>query len=137
MKNYLKKTRLFAVLLTVCMLFSVFPANINAEEEESNDLVWTLDAEGNMVFKGKGEMAAHFFDSDPSWGEMASQIKTVVFEEGMTTICDEAFSACNNLESVVLPDSLKEIGKSAFAYCRSLKSINIPEGVKKIGEYAL
>lgn len=39
MKNYLKKTRLFAVLLTVCMLFSVFPANINAEEEESNDLV--------------------------------------------------------------------------------------------------
>lgn len=136
MKNYLKKTRLFAVLLTVCMLFSVFPANINAEEEESNDLVWTLDAEGNMVFKGKGEMPAHFFDSDPSWGEMASQIKTVVFEEGMTTICDEAFSACNNLESVVLPDSLKEIGKSAFAYCRSLKSINIPEGVKKIGEYA-
>ncbi len=59
--------------------------------------------------------------------------KTFVVPDGITTICDEAFSGYNTSE-VTLPDSVTTIGDYTF-YGSELSKINI-ENVVKIGEEA-
>ena len=54
----------------------------------------------------------------------------------VTTIGDNVFYECSNLESVTIPDSVTTIGRSAFYDCDSLTSITIPDSVTTIGDYA-
>ena len=56
--------------------------------------------------------------------------------DGITTIGENAFGACDDLQTVILPDSIKCIGTGAFCACNSLKSIHLPEGLREIGEWA-
>lgn len=65
----------------------------------------------------------------------AAKVTTVKIESGVTTIADEAFSACTKLTSVEMP-SVTSIGNNAFGTCLSLKSITLPETLKTIGEQA-
>ena len=51
----------------------------------------------------------------------------------VTSIGDEAFSACSGLTSVNIPDGVTSIGNKAFWSCISLTSITIPDGVTFIG----
>ena len=43
--------------------------------------------------------------------------------DSVTTIGNEAFSACSSLPSVTIPDSVTTIGNHAFLYCTSLISV--------------
>jgi hypothetical protein len=54
----------------------------------------------------------------------------------VTSIGDEAFYQCANLNSVAIPDGVTSIGHGAFAYCGSLTSATIPDSVTNIGAYA-
>lgn len=54
--------------------------------------------------------------------------------DGVTTIEDNAFFGCDNLESVIIPDSTTTIYSCAFDYCHNLESIIIGNGVKSIGD---
>ena len=86
-------------------------------------------------------------------------LPSVVLEQGIEQIGENAFSQNFDLEIVVLPDGVTEIGRGAFFNCPELKSvtlgvgitcinvstfgganklesINIPEGVQRIEEYA-
>ena len=63
-------------------------------------------------------------------------IKTVVIEDGITSISDNAFLGCTSLASVTIPDSVTSIGESAFNNCTSLESVTIPDSVTFIGEKA-
>ena len=67
---------------------------------------------------------------------MRSLIYFVTFDEGATTICDEAFSGCFRVESVVLPDSMISIGANAFSGCTSLKRVELSGELTTIGNSA-
>lgn len=54
----------------------------------------------------------------------------------VTTIGEEAFRECTNLETVVLPESLTTIGGWSFYGCSKLKGIHIPAGVTSIADTA-
>ena len=54
----------------------------------------------------------------------------------VTSIGDNAFYYCNNLESVSMPFSLKRIGDSAFENCDALTSVEIPYDIEYIGSGA-
>ena len=69
------------------------------------------------------------------WFLNRKHIKTVVVEDGVTSIGDCAFESCNNLISIDMPKSIKSIGYGAFANCYSLENIVIPEGVETIDDY--
>ena len=88
-----------------------------------------------------------------------SSLTSINIPEGVTSIGDNAFDGCDNLEpklliydkgtkcygwvgdkkkctKVVIPKGVTSIGDWAFSGCSSLNSIKIPEGVTNIGEYA-
>ena len=54
----------------------------------------------------------------------------------ITSIAEEGFMECINLESITIPSSIKKIGNRAFSECKNLKNIKIEEDVTNIGEYA-
>ena len=64
------------------------------------------------------------------------RIKNVCIGEEVTSIGNEAFKGCQDLETVMLSEGLVEIGEYAFADCRSLVSVMIPQSVEEIGDYA-
>jgi len=57
---------------------------------------------------------------------------TYTILDGVTYICDNAFSGCSKLTSITIPNSVTEIGWSTFSGCTSLTSITIPDGVTSI-----
>ncbi len=93
------------------------------------NLTWTLE-DGILTISGTGEMGW-----DPL-GSVKSAIKSVVIEDGVTTIGGYAFYGCENLTSVTLPDSVTVIRDSAFRACPALTEIVIPDSVETIELYA-
>ena len=69
----------------------------------------------------------------------AITIPATVTNEGntysVTSIGDNAFSACKGLTSINIPSSVTSIGVGAFEGCSGLTSINIPNGVTNIEGY--
>lgn len=55
---------------------------------------------------------------------------------GLTSIGEDAFEQCQNLQSIELPNTITSIGQNAFLGCRSLASLSIPKSVTKIGAFA-
>ncbi|MCR5010121.1 MAG: leucine-rich repeat domain-containing protein [Clostridia bacterium] len=70
------------------------------------------------------------------WYNSKSSLTTIIFDEGITNIGDNAFSRCTELSSVSIPDSVVSIGTWAFSSCASLTSISIPEDIISIGNQA-
>ena len=105
---------------------------------------WKYDGSGTLTISGNGFMndfntGSILWETGSSapWYKagLGSEIKTVIIEDGVTTIGDYAFNSCNAMESVSIPDSVTEIGKRAFANCSSLRSIELPSSVGRVGEY--
>ena len=69
----------------------------------------------------------------------AITIPATVTNEGntysVTSIGNNAFSACKGLTSINIPSSVTSIGMGAFEGCSGLTSINIPNGVTNIEGY--
>ena len=98
------------------------------------NLSWTLNIPQNTLeITGTGEMS---FSGAAPWSGVRSLIYFVTFDEGATTICDEAFSGCFRVESVVLPDSMISIGANAFSGCTSLKRVELSGELTTIGNSA-
>lgn len=51
----------------------------------------------------------------------------------VTTIDNDAFSYCENLENIAIPDSVTSIGMNNFYRCSGLTSVTIGNGVTNIG----
>lgn len=60
-------------------------------------------------------------------------IKSVVFEQGLETIGNEAFRWCNQTVFGDLPYSITTIGDRAFDNCSGITNLTIPENCKSIG----
>lgn len=98
-----------------------------------DDISWELTYDV-LTIKGKGDMPRFTTASYP-WYHYRSVIKSVVVEEGVTSIADAAFSDYSALTSISLPKSLTKIGNDAFRNS-SLTRITLPEGLENIGDYA-
>ena len=63
-------------------------------------------------------------------------LDTLIIENGVERIGQNAFYNCSNMKSVSLPVSLKSIGDYSFADSYNITNLIIPEGVKTIGHNA-
>ena len=99
------------------------------------------------------------FDAEIVSNTYENGVGTILFDNPVTKVGDEAFCDCANLKSLVLPDSvtelggwaffgcvylenialsnrLKTIGDAAFSSCSTLSSITIPQSVEHVGDSA-
>lgn len=87
------------------------------------NLNWILDANGTLTISGKGEMPSFSRSSDAPWKRYAESIRTVIIDDGVTSIGENAFSDYINLTRVSIPDSVTRIEASAFGGCYNLTDI--------------
>ena len=109
------------------------------------NLTWNLNAEtGVLTISGTGAMDNYYYgdyyyggggEVSP-WNDFTSVIKTVIINDGVTSIGNYAFVACSSLISVTIGNSVTSIGEYAFHYCSSLTSVIIPNSVTSIGDWA-
>jgi len=143
----------FITSLTIAILFSISSAF--AQGGTTGPLTWILK-DSTLTISGEGEMP-DFFVFDPymystPWYNYS--YKTVVIENGVTSIGNYAFPSSRDLVSITIPNSVKQIGisafdesgitsitipnsvssikQAAFARCNKLTSINIPHRVTRI-----
>lgn len=62
----------------------------------------------------------------------SDKVKSLIFKEDVTSIGDNSFYSCPNLEKLELPDSLQTIGANFLRDGDKLKNAVIPENVKTI-----
>ena len=155
------KKRLLSILLTAVMVLTVLPLGLvdtawAAETVRSgacgDNVTWKLTSDGTLTISGKGAMDNYKFDgydylansyrTDAPWDayryyrdSRSYYIRSVVIENGVTSIGDRAFYGCANLSSVTIPSSVTSIGEYAFYDCR-LASVTIPSRVTSIGSNA-
>ena len=79
---------------------------------------------------------ADYSSFETRWSGERYNIKTVVIEDGVTTIGDNAFFDFTNLTSVTIPDGVESIRLNAFNGCSSLTSVTIPASVTFIDDDA-
>lgn len=138
------KKRLLSFFLAVCMIFSLLPVSVIAEEAATmngtcgENLTWTLE-DGTLTISGTGAMSDYSTSSGHTsapWGDYCETITSAVIENGVTSIGDYAFYGCTNLASVTIPEGMVSIGDFAFEGCTNLASVTIPGSVASIGDDA-
>lgn len=138
----MKKTNRKLLLLAVAfafMIFTVMAMTLTASAERRTNDSGTCGYNTKYLFDAKtGELIIYGTGSIQRWPwlDYASSIKTVIIDEGVTSIEGVGFSDCANLKQVTLPSTLTYIGNGVFYGCYALESIHIPESVTVIGESA-
>ena len=132
--------KLIALALSLCIVGGSAPAaleyaadyaltasaaDIVDSGECGENVTWTLDSEGTLTISGEGDMTNYDWDVSPFNSNY--NIKSVIIENGVTSIGYGAFYGCQSLSSVTIPDSVASIGYDAFSDCTSLTSINVDE----------
>ena len=128
------KKKILSIILTLSMLCAFMPVIATAATSGTcgNNVTWTLDDNGTLTISGTGEMENYRFYSL----FYNSNIKSVIIENGVTSIGDDVFESCISLTSVTIGNSVTSIGNSAFCDCSGLTSITIPDSVTSIGDSA-
>ena len=111
-------------------------------------LTWNLNSFGTLTIEGSGDMEDYANPQDVPWYPYREEIKIVEFPTMLTSIGDNAFAGCTNLNSVYaawsadkipgrcFPEELSRIGDNAFANCAGLYRLNFPQGVREISKTA-
>ena len=124
------------VMIFTLLPMSAFAADVVAEGTCGENLTWTLDSEGTLTISGTGAMTDYSYDPNAPWFNSRSSIKSVIIENGVTSIGNYAFYFCSNLASVTIPNSVTSIGDQAFYSCNKLANVTIPDSVTSIGDSA-
>ena len=75
-----------------------------------------------IIIHGEGAMYDYAADSVP-WYQFRDIVKTVEVFDGATSIGNNAFTLCKNLNTLTLPGTITNIGDNAFGGCRMLFDI--------------
>lgn len=139
MKKYLLKV--LSAMLCIVILLSTLPFAsfaVTANGTCGENVSWSFDeSTGKLTISGTGAMTDFSYYRDIPWREQYNdKIKTILVEDGVTNIGNNAFSDCINLTEALIGSSVTEIGYDAFDGCESLEEITVPDSVLTIGSYA-
>ena len=95
---------------------------------------WSISG-SQLTISGSGAMTDYLGKSEhaPWYGR---HITSAVIGSGVTSVGNEAFYECAELQSVTIPASVIRIGDEAFEGCVSLTSATLPAGLTSIGSRA-
>ena len=93
-------------------------------------LKWIYDnATQELRISGSGSIPR---DNLP-WRNYESSIKSIIIEEGITSIDEFVFDDLASLTNVSFPSTLTRIGNFAFDGCHSLTTVNFPNNLRIMG----
>ncbi len=103
---------------------------------QGDNLTWTLTCDSVLTISGTGAMDD--YNAYAPWCDIYyhGAVKSVIIEDGVTSIGSSAFAYCSGLTSVTIPNSVTSIGEYAFAFCTGLTSVTIGNSVTSIGDHA-
>jgi len=105
------------------------------EKGTTGECIWRLSEAGVLTIKGSGAMDS-YIENSSLWYPHRNRIKTIVINNGVTTIGNYAFYQCFKLTSITLGSAVASIGNNAFFNCNGLTSINFPISLTAIGNNA-
>ncbi|MCQ2480095.1 MAG: leucine-rich repeat domain-containing protein [Clostridia bacterium] len=120
--NLFKKS--ISIFLCILLLALTLFAE-SAYALDSNGVTYDIE-DGSLIVGGSGEML-NTYENDLTLTE-------VYILNGVTSVPDNAFSGCSNLERVVMYNSVTFLGKNAFKGCSSLSQIKLSRSINAIGE---
>ncbi|MDR1740195.1 MAG: leucine-rich repeat domain-containing protein [Bacteroidales bacterium] len=149
------------IIITAICFIVTFATNANAQTVIENgtcgaNLTWQLMSDSTLIISGSGDMT-YPAGTNPPWYASRTKIKTIQIGSGVTSIGENAFQSCSNLQAITATDvtnigeqafrfcgklisidmpNIITIGGLAFQYCESISSITIPSGVTSIGSSA-
>lgn len=95
---------------------------------------WDADGDGKLTYN---EAAAVSSLGDAFKGNTSiKKFPELYYFTGITTLDEDAFNGCANLNTLRLPKKLKVIGARALMGCKKLTQVSLPTGVNAIGEEA-
>ena len=105
------------------------------------NLSWTLGNNGLLTISGNGEMDDFSTlesgqEETRAWRPYLNEIRTIVIDNGVTSISSNAFRNCVNLSNVSIPSSVETIGSRAFFGCSNLTNVTLPVGLKSLSSAA-
>ena len=135
----MKKTHIFSVVLAValCIIFlGLVSTKAHAETLSSgtigDNLTWSLDSDGTLTISGTGGIPASCASRKAPWYAQQWQIKTIIIDNGITSLPESAFDGYESLTKVTIADTVTSIGASAFANCRKLSDITLSKNLTVI-----
>ena len=106
------------------------PKKFNLNNFSYNYYIYQMKGGTNVIIPdGITEIGSEAFANN-------NAIRAVYFSDTVTSINNNAFSSCRNLQKVVLSNELTHIGFKAFEGSRALEDLYITENVQQIDEYA-
>ncbi len=91
---------------------------------------------GNSAFRESSVLSVNIPANVKMIGDSAfrgcKSLSSVTFSEGLETISQNAFNACENLTVIDLPASIGEVGAGAFFQCGKLTSVTFAPGSKQV-----
>lgn len=126
--------KVFSIILAIMIVISIVPITASATTSGTcgDNLTWKFEeSTDTLTIFGFGAMYDYDLHNRP-WESYKDNIKTVVVNDGVTTIGEDAFYGCSSLTNVVIPNSVITIGWYAFRHCETLVSIIIPDSVTTI-----
>lgn len=139
------KKRLLSMILALSMMLTILPVNAITALAANNscganltyELTQNTDGPDTYTLTIRGEGAMYDYSSSTvPWNAQKSKITSVVIENGVTSIGNNAFEDCSALKKLDIPQSVTEIGSKAFRGCSALTSLALPETVNRIGNTA-
>ncbi len=134
MKHILKKgiAMLLATLCALNLTVVSFAEETVTSGTCGENVSWSFDeVTGTLTISGEGAIEEYI-----GWSGLGEKIKTLNIKDGITEICDFAFSDCTSLKTVYLPENLTKLGEFVFSGCTLLLNVEIPNGVVCIGDGA-
>lgn len=104
------------------------------------NITWTYYDDYTLVFSGSGDMQEYYESVwyQPNnvlipWHPYSAQVKEIVIEDGITSICAFAFVDARLCTKITIPDSVTYIGHCAFEYNNSLEYVMLNNTITKLG----
>lgn len=110
---------------------NITPLADNNSWKVGDNLTASLSLTGNLVISGLGNMYnwSEFDGSKAPWLESKKNVRSVVIEEGVTSIGSFAFLELKSLKSVTISSTVENINECAFKECESLTSVQFKTSV--------
>ena len=133
----MKKLYVLFVTAIMLMLFAMSASALDSTGTCGDNVKWNFnESTGKLTISGTGDMTDYNLESAFSPFLSCFDIKTVVIENGVTSVGDYAFTFCRGITEITVPDSLASVGVCSFANCTNMKNAPLGKGVKTIGALA-